>query len=82
MKKLLVKFYDTDKELIIDENCLVCAFEKIKNERVLCNSIILEFDDFLPEKLLNRPLMFYIYDDIPILKFYRSSFIKECKWVD
>ena len=43
-------------------------------------SFILDFDKNLPDKLLKKPLMFYIYDDLPILKLYRSIDIASYSW--
>ena len=48
----------------------------------LTKCFVLEFDEDLPDKLLKRPLMFYIYDDLPILKLYRSVYISAYQWKD
>ena len=54
------------------EEELIIAIDNKTNADELTKCFVLEFDEDLPDKLLKRPLMFYIYDDLPILKLYRS----------
>ena len=80
MKKLEISFTDTDEKVIIDETSLIIALDNKTTSDGLTECFILEFDDDLPGKLLKRPLMFYIYDDLPILKLYRSAYISSYQW--
>ncbi|EEM1159095.1 hypothetical protein ABLE14_003892 [Salmonella enterica] len=81
MKRLEIIFKDTTEKVVIDENSLIIVISNKKTDR-LTEVYILEFDESLPDKLLKKPLMFYIYDDLPILKLYRSVYISSCKWLD
>ena len=80
MKKLEISFSDTDEKVLIDENSLIIALGNKDAPDGLTECFILEFDEDLPDKLLKRPLMFYIYDDLPILKLYRSVYISAYQW--
>lgn len=80
MKKLEITFKDTSEKVVIDENSLIIAFSNKATSDGLAESFILDFDKNLPDKLLKKPLMFYIYDDLPILKLYRSIYIASYSW--
>ena len=80
MKKLEITFKDTSEKVVIDENSLIIAFSNKATSDDLTESFILDFDKNLPDKLLKKPLMFYIYDDLPILKLYRSIYITSYSW--
>ena len=80
MKRQEISFFDTDEKVIVDENALVIALDNKTTPDGLTRCIILEADGNLPKKLLERPLMFYIYDDVPILKLYRSAYISSYQW--
>ena len=80
MKKLEITFKDTSEKVVIDENSLIIAFSNKATSDDLTESFILDFDKNLPDKLLKKPLMFYIYDDLPILKLYRSIYIASYSW--
>lgn len=75
MKRLEISFSDTDEKVIIDETSLIIAIDNKTTTDGLTECFIMELDEDLPNKLLKRPLMFYIYDDLPILKLYRSAYI-------
>ena len=70
MKKLEIAFTDTSEKVVIDETSLIIALSNKTTPDGLTESFILNFDEDLPDKLLKHPLMFYIYDDLPILKLY------------
>lgn len=80
MKKLEITFKDTSEKVVIDENSLIIALGNKSTSDGLTKSFILDFDKNLPDKLLKKPLMFYIYDDLPILKLYRSIYIASYSW--
>ena len=80
MKKLEITFKDTSEKVVIDENSLIIALSNKATSDELTESFILDFDKNLPDKLLRKPLMFYIYDDLPILKLYRSIYIASYSW--
>ena len=80
MKKLTISFSDTDEKVEIDETSLVIALGSQAVSDGLTECYILEVDEELPDKLIKRPLMFYIYDDLPILKLYRSAYISAYQW--
>lgn len=80
MKTLEISFFDTDEKAIVDENALLIALDNKTTPDGLSACFILDVDADLPDKLLKRPLMFYIYDDLPILKLYRSAYISACQW--
>lgn len=80
MKKLEITFKDTSEKVVIDENSLIIALSNKATSDDLTESFILDFDKNLPDKLLKKPLMFYIYDDLPILKLYRSIYIASYSW--
>ena len=80
MKKLEITFKDTSEKVVIDENSLIIALSNKATSDGLTESFILDFDKNLPDKLLKKPLMFYIYDDLPILKLYRSIYIASYRW--
>lgn len=80
MKKLELSFFDISEKALIDETALIIALDNKTTADGMTQSFILEFDDDLPDKLLKRPLMFYIYDDLPILKLYRSAYISSYQW--
>lgn len=82
MKKLELSFSDTDETVILDETALIIALGNKNTADGLTECFILEFDADLPDTLLKRPLMFYIYDDLPILKLYRSAYISAYQWID
>ena len=82
MKKLVITFSDTDEKAIIDDTSLVIAIENQTAADDLTKCLILEFDEKLPDKLLKTPLMFYIYEDAPILKLYRSMYISAYQWIE
>lgn len=82
MKKLALSFSDTDETVILDETDLIIALGSKHTADGLTECFILEFDADLPDKLLKRPLMFYVYDDLPILKLYRSAYICAYEWID
>lgn len=80
MKKLEIAFTDTSEKVLIDETSLIIALSNQTTSDGLTESFILDFDEDLPDKLLKHPLMFYIYDDVPILKLYRSVYISSYQW--
>ena len=80
MKKLEISFTDTSEKVVIDETSLIIALSSKTTPDGLTESFILDFDETLPDKLLKHPLMFYIYDDLPILKLYRSIYISSYQW--
>lgn len=80
MKKLEIFFSDTDEKVLIDESSLIIALGSKTTSDGLTECFTLEFDEKLPDILLKRPLMFYIYDDLPILKLYRSAYISAYQW--
>lgn len=80
MKILEISFTDTEEKVIIDETSLIIALDNKTTSDGLTECFILELNDDLPDKLLKSPLMFYIYDDLPILKLYRSAYISSYKW--
>ena len=80
MKKLEITFKNKRKKVVIDENSLIIALSNKATSDGLTKSFILDFDKNLPDKLLRKPLMFYIYDDLPILKLYRSIYIASYSW--
>ena len=82
MKQLEISFFDTDEKVVIDETALIIAIDNKTTSDGLTKCFSLEFDEALPNTLLKRPLMFYIYDDLPILKLYRSAYISEYRWKD
>ena len=82
MKRLEISFSDTDEKVIIDETSLIIAIDNKTATDGLTECCIMELDEDLPNKLLKRPLMFYIYDDLPILKLYRSVYISDYQWND
>ena len=82
MKKLEISFWDTDEKVIVDEDALILAFDNKASSDGLTKCFSLELDEDLPGKLLKRPLMFYLYDDLPILKLYRSAYISCYQWID
>ena len=79
MKNLFIKFLDTEETLLLDENCALYAWGNHADEN-LSTSHILEFDETLPDTLRKTPLMFYVYDDVAILKLYRSVYIDYMEW--
>lgn len=81
MKKLELTFEDTSEKLVLDENSLIIAISNKTTIDGFTKSFILDFDEKLPDKLLKSPMMFYIYDDVPILKLYRSVYISYYKWI-
>lgn len=81
MKKLMIHFVDTSETLLLDENTSIFAWANNK-EPGISTDVILEFDEHLPDNLRKRPLMFYVYEDISILKLYRSVYIDFMEWVD
>lgn len=81
MKKLLIHFVDTNETLTLDENCDIFAWGNHESAD-LSVSLILEFDEHLPDVLCENPLMFYVYDDVAILKLYRSAYIDFMEWLD
>ena len=81
MKKLEISFTDTSEKVVIDETSLIIALSNKTTPDGLTESFILDFDEDLPDKLLKHPLMFYIYDDLPILKLYRSVYISSYQWI-
>ena len=81
MKKLEIAFTDTSEKVVIDETALIIAIRNKTTPDGLTESFILNFDEDLPDKLLKHPLMFYIYDDLPILKLYRSVYISSYQWI-
>jgi len=81
MKKLEIAFTDTSEKVVIDETSLIIALSNKTTPDGLTESFILAFDEDLPDKLLKHPLMFYIYDDLPILKLYRSAYISSYEWI-
>ncbi|MBU9736289.1 hypothetical protein [Diplocloster agilis] len=82
MKRLEISFSDTDEKVIIDETSLIIAIDNKTTTDGLTECFIMELDEDLPNNLLKRPLMFYIYDDLPILKLYRSAYISDYQWND
>ena len=80
MKKLEIAFTDTSEKVVIDETSLIIALSNKITSDGLTESFISDFDETLPDKLLKQPLMFYIYDDVPILKLYRSVYISSYQW--
>lgn len=80
MKKLEISFFDTNETVIIDETSLVIALGNKTTSDGLTECFIIEVNEDLPDKLLKQPLMFYIYDDLPILKLYRSAYISNFQW--
>lgn len=80
MKKLEITFKDTSEKVVIDETSLIIALSNKTTSDGLTENFILDFDKNLPDKLLKKPLMFYIYDDLPILKLYRSIYIASYSW--
>lgn len=80
MKKLEITFTNTSEKLVINETSLIIALSNKTTPNGLTESFILDFDEDLPDKLLKHPLMFYIYDDLPILKLYRSIYISSYQW--
>lgn len=80
MKKLEITFTNTSEKLVINETSLIIALSNKTTLNGLTESFILDFDEDLPDKLLKHPLMFYIYDDLPILKLYRSIYISSYQW--
>lgn len=80
MKKLEISFFGTNETVIIDENSLIIALGNKTTSDGLTESFIIEVNEDLPDKLLKQPLMFYIYDDLPILKLYRSAYISNFQW--
>ena len=82
MKRLEISFSDTDEKVIIDETSLIIATDNKTTTDGLTECFIMELDEDLPNNLLKRPLMFYIYDDLPILKLYRSAYISDYQWND
>lgn len=82
MKKLEITFFDTNEKVILDETSLVIILGNKTTSDNLTESYIIEVNEDLPGKLLNRPLMFYVYEDVPILKLYRSMYISACQWRD
>ena len=81
MKKLEISFTDTSEKVVIDKTSLIIALSNKTTPDGLTESFILNFDEDLPDKLLKHPLMFYIYDDLPILKLYRSVYISSYQWI-
>ena len=82
MRRLEITFFDTMEKAVIDEASLVIALNNKTTSDSLTECFIIEVDENLPDKLLNRPLMFYIYDDLPILKLYRSAYISNYQWIN
>ena len=82
MRKLEISFENTEEKATIDENSLVIALSNKTTPDGLTECFPLEVDESLPGILTNRPLMFYIYDDLPILKLYRSVYISSYQWID
>lgn len=80
MKKLELSFFDTSEKVIIDETSLIMAIDNKTTADGLTKCFTLEVDESLPDQLLKRPLMFYVYDDLPILKLYRSIYISSYQW--
>lgn len=80
MKKLEIFFSGTDEIAVVDETSLVIAIDNKTATDDLTKCFVIEMDEDLPNKLLKRPLMFYIYDDLPILKLYRSAYISGFQW--
>ncbi|RGZ00629.1 hypothetical protein [Clostridium sp. AM58-1XD] len=80
MKKLEISFFDTDEKAVIDESSLVIALGNETSSDGLTECFILEVNEDLPDQLLKRPFMFYIYDDLPVLKLYRSAYISAYQW--
>ena len=80
MKKLEFSFSGTDEKVILDEASFIIALGNKTMSEDSTECFIIEFDENLPDKLLKRPLMFYIYDDLPILKLYRSAYISAYQW--
>lgn len=82
MKKLELSFFDTSEKVLIDENSLVIALDNKTTSDGLTECFILEVNEDLPQILSKRPLMFYIYEDLPILKLYRSAYLSSYQWKD
>ena len=82
MKKLELSFLDTSEKVLIDENSLVIALDNKTTSDGLTECFILEVNEDLPQTLSKRPLMFYIYEDLPILKLYRSAYLSSYQWKD
>lgn len=82
VKKLEISFFDTNEKAMIDESSLIIALGNKTSSDGFTECFILEVNEELPDKLLRRPLMFYIYDDLPILKLYRSVYISDYQWKD
>lgn len=82
VKKLELSFFDTNEKAMIDESSLIIALGNKTSSDGFTECFILEVNEELPDKLLRRPLMFYIYDDLPILKLYRSVYISDYQWKD
>lgn len=80
MKKLEIAFTDTNETVVLDETSLIIALSNKTTPDGLTESFILDFNEDLPDKLLKRPLMFYVYEDQPILKLYRSAYISSYQW--
>ena len=81
MKRLKISFIDTDEIVILEEYCLITAWRSSNMKDGIVESFILEFDEELPNLLREKPLMFYVYDEISILKLYRSVYIKKMDWI-
>ncbi len=81
MKKLLIHFFDTQETLLLDEDSDIFAWGNHAEEG-LSTSMVLTFDETLPQTLQKSPLMFYVYDDTSILKLYRSAYIDFMEWID
>ena len=81
MKKLRIHFLDTEETLLLSEKCDIFAWGNHK-EAGLSTSLVLTFDENLPDILLQKPLMFYVYDDVAVLKLYRSAYIDFMEWVE
>lgn len=82
MKKLELSFYDTDETVILDENSIIMAIDHVTASDGFTKCFLLEVDEDLPNLLSKRPFMFYIYDDLPILKLYRSAYLSSYQWKD
>ena len=82
MRKLDLSFSETNEKVVIDETSLIIALGNKTTSDGLTECFILEFGNDLPNKLTKHPLMFYIYEDLPILKLYRSAYISAYKWIN
>lgn len=81
MKKLFITFNDTNEVLVLTEDSTLVGWSRKNNNEPL-EDYFIDFDKHLPQKLIAKPIMFYDLTDDPILKLYRSAYIKNMEWID